>query len=188
MRRKAIFLDRDGVLNQTFVRGGVPHPPATLAEFELLPNVPKAVDWFRSADFCLIVVTNQPDVARGTQNRDMIEAMHAHLSHQIVLDAVYVCYHDTPDQCDCRKPRAGMLFQAAAAHQIELSQSFMIGDRWSDIVAGATAGCTTLLLDQPYSQCERCNPDYCVADLWEAATVIARLTGRSTDKTTGETI
>jgi D-glycero-D-manno-heptose 1,7-bisphosphate phosphatase len=121
-------------------------------------------------------VTNQPDVARGTQTRETVERINAFLTLQLPeLSAFYVCYHDNKDNCQCRKPGSGMLLQAAEKHGIDLSRSFMVGDRWSDVVAGAAVGCKTFLFDVPYSQCHRCTPDYLVADLSQAAERILSL-------------
>jgi D-glycero-D-manno-heptose 1,7-bisphosphate phosphatase len=174
-RRAAVFLDRDGVLNRTTVRDGTPYPPMTVDEVEILPGVHEALSKLADAGLPLFVVTNQPDVARGTQTRETVEQINAYVGRQLpMLTGFYVCYHDNPDNCACRKPRPGMLMQAAAEHGIDLSQSFMVGDRWSDIVAGAAVGCKTFLLDVPYSQCQRCSPTHVVADLAQAAELILR--------------
>ena len=168
----AVFLDRDGVLIHTFVHDGVPHPPQDLSEVKFLPSVNEALRLLREHHFKLLVVTNQPDVARGTQSRHVVEQINDHLMHQLPLDAIYTCYHDTPDQCDCRKPRPGMLLRAAAEHGVKLSDSFMVGDRGSDIAAGAAARCKTILIDRPYSRCDQIKPHFKVADLREAAEVV----------------
>jgi D-glycero-D-manno-heptose 1,7-bisphosphate phosphatase len=175
--RPAVFLDRDGVLNRTFVRDGVPHPPAELTEFELLPGVPEALERLAAAGFALVVVTNQPDVARGTQTRERVEAMNARLRTALPLLDVLTCYHDGPDHCLCRKPQPGMLLEAAQRWRLDLGRSFMIGDRWSDVAAGQAVGCRALLVDQPYSGRARCRPDHCVADLPAAADWILTLVG-----------
>jgi D-glycero-D-manno-heptose 1,7-bisphosphate phosphatase len=175
-RRPAVFLDRDGVLNRTTVRDGTPYPPNRIEELEVLPGVSEALNRLATRQLALIVVTNQPDVARGTQTRAAVEQINARLANELpMLTAFYVCYHDNADGCTCRKPGPGMLLQAADDHHIDLSRSFMVGDRWSDIVAGAAAGCKTFLLDVPYSQCNRCTPDHVVADLTEAAERILSL-------------
>jgi D-glycero-D-manno-heptose 1,7-bisphosphate phosphatase len=167
--RPAVFLDRDGVLNRATVRGETPYPPMSVAEVEILPGVSESLQRLADAGYPLIVVTNQPDVARGTQEREIVEQINDHVARELpMLTQVYTCFHDTPDNCNCRKPRPGMLMQAAAEHGIDLSQSYMIGDRWSDVVAGAAAGCKTFLFDVPYSQCHRCTPTHVVADLTEA--------------------
>src|SRR6185436_14383127 len=107
--RRAVFLDRDGVINRAIVRAGRPHPPASPAEFEILPGVPAALQRLKSAGFWLVLVTNQPDVARGTQTRAGVEALHASLRARLPLDDIRVCYHDDPDGCECRKPAPGLL-------------------------------------------------------------------------------
>ncbi|HEX8911004.1 MAG TPA: HAD family hydrolase [Humisphaera sp.] len=178
--RPAIFLDRDGVLNRTHVVDGVPHPPQSVAECEILPGVPEAMALLRSTGLPLVVVTNQPDVARGTQTRAEVERINDCLKSQLPIDAVYACYHDSRDGCDCRKPKPGMLLRAAAEHGIDLSKSFMVGDRSGDVLAGAAAGCRTYLIDLPYSKGDRCSPDARVADLSEAARqIVAELRRRS---------
>ena len=175
-RKPAVFLDRDGVLNRTTVRDGTPYPPMRVEELEILPGVADALNRLAGKDLPLIVVTNQPDVARGTQTREVVEQINAELRRTLPsLTAFYVCYHDNKDSCSCRKPGPGMLIQAAPKYGIDLSRSFMVGDRWSDIVAGAAVGCKTFLFDVPYSQCQRCTPDYLVADLADAANRIIAL-------------
>lgn len=164
----AVFLDRDGVLNRTIVRDGVPHPPDTVAEVEILPGVAEALSRLVERKLMLVVVTNQPDVARGTQRREEVERINQHLGKQLGLTAFHVCFHDTPDNCACRKPKPGLLIEAARAYNIDLGRSFMVGDRWSDVAAGQAAGCRTVLIDLPYSQGDRCTPDARVKDLGEA--------------------
>jgi len=173
-RRPAVFLDRDGVLIDTYVRDGVPHPPNQLAEMEVLPGVAEALTRLRQAGFALIIVTNQPDVARGTQRREVVEAMNGQLLRDLPLDGAFVCYHDNANGCGCRKPKAGLILQAAEEHGLNLAASYMVGDRWSDVAAGAAAGCRTVLVDRPYSQVERCAPDAVVSDLPAAAELILR--------------
>ncbi|MEO7145005.1 MAG: HAD-IIIA family hydrolase, partial [Bryobacteraceae bacterium] len=113
---KAVFLDRDGVLNRAVLRDGKPYPPASVDELEILPDAAEALGRLKQAGFLLLVVTNQPDVARGAQTRAAVEAMHAALARALPIDGFFVCYHDDADGCDCRKPRPGLLLQAAAAH------------------------------------------------------------------------
>jgi D-glycero-D-manno-heptose 1,7-bisphosphate phosphatase len=148
---KAVFLDRDGVINRAVVRDGKPHPPDSIEELEVLPGVPDALLKLRGAGFRLIVVTNQPDVARGTQTREVVEAMHVRLMSELPVDDVVTCYHDG-DGCDCRKPKPGALLDAAHRHGVELEQSFMVGDRWRDIEAGQRAGCRCLFVDHGYAE------------------------------------
>ena len=167
--RQAVFLDRDGVLNRSVVRDGKPHPPADATEMELLPGVAGACSALHEAGFLLIVVTNQPDVARGAATRAQVEAINSALSGQLPLDDVRVCYHDDPDSCSCRKPKCGLLRDAARDWDIDLSASFMVGDRWKDIEAGHRAGCRTIFVDAGYSERQPATPDCRVHSLAEAA-------------------
>jgi D-glycero-D-manno-heptose 1,7-bisphosphate phosphatase len=167
--RRAVFLDRDGVLNRCFVRGGVTHPPAHLGELEVLPGVPEALGRLAAAGFALVVVTNQPDVARGACAREIVEAINARLLAELPLLAVLTCYHDTADGCPCRKPRPGMLLEAASAFGLLLPGSYLVGDRPSDVLAGQAAGCRSVLIATAHSGAERCRPDATAGDLAEAA-------------------
>ena len=177
--RPAVFLDRDGVINRTAVRDGTPCPPGCLNEVEILPGVAEALRLLASHAMPLIVVTNQPDVARGTQTQECVEQINQFLMRELPLTSIYTCFHDTPDGCDCRKPKPGMLIRAAREHGIDLSRSFMVGDRWGDVEAGRAAGCKTFLISLPYSQGHRCTPDARVADLAEAARLILRMVARA---------
>ena len=172
---KAVFLDRDGVLNCAMVRDGKPYPPATLEELQILPDVWGALMALKAAGLLLIGVTNQPDVARGTLRREVVEAINASLLETLPLHEILVCFHDDEDGCDCRKPRPGLLIQAAARHGIDLASSFMIGDRWKDIEAGRQAGCKTILIDYGYAETGSGGPPDCtVHSLSEAADWIIR--------------
>ena len=137
---RAVFLDRDGVLNRPVVRDGKPYPPASVEELEISPDAPAALAALKQAGFRLYVVTNQPDVARGSATRAAVERIHAALAEALPLDGFYVCYHDDSDRCECRKPKPGLLLAAAAEHGISLRASYLIGDRWRDIEAGQRAG------------------------------------------------
>ncbi len=176
--RPAVFLDRDGVLNRAFVRDGVPCPPATLEEFELLPGVVEAARRLADAGFALVVVTNQPDVARGTQTREAVERMNDVIRAALPVLGVLTCYHDRGDGCECRKPRPGMLLEAARRWGLDLARSFIVGDRWSDVVAGQVAGCRAVLVETPHSGRERCRPDHCAAGLPAAADWALSVAGR----------
>lgn len=167
--RRAVFLDRDGVINRAYVRDGTPFPPASEAELEVLPGVAAALTRLRNAGFHLVVVTNQPDVARGTQRREVIDRMHARLRADLPIDDVRVCDHDDADGCACRKPKAGMLEEAARDAGVSLADSFMVGDRWRDVEAGRRAGCTTIFIDCGYDERRPDHPDATVRSLSEAA-------------------
>ena len=164
-----MFLDRDGVLNGGVVRAGKPHPPGEISEVEILPGVPEACRDLSAAGLLLIGATNQPDVARGTQLREEVLRINRFLLRRLPLLEIRTCFHDDVDACACRKPKPGLLLDAARAHDIDLAGSFMVGDRWTDVAAGAAAGCLTFLIAAPYNERERCAPDHEVADLPEAA-------------------
>jgi len=173
--RRAAFLDRDGVLNRLRLENGVLRPPANAEGLELLPHVPEALALLADRGLLLVVVTNQPGVARGTLVRDDLDAIHARLRSLLPLHDVFACDHDDGGGCACRKPLPGLLLQAAALHAIDLPRSFMIGDRWKDVAAGRAAGCTTFLLPQPHSERTRCPPDHEAPDLLAAAREIVTL-------------
>lgn len=168
--RPAVFLDRDGVLNQAVVRDGKPFPPAGPDEMQINPEAKSALLDLKKRGFNLYVVTNQPDVARGTQTRESVEAIHRTLQSSLPIDGVFVCYHDDSDDCACRKPRPGLLLEAGRQHNLDLSRSFFIGDRWRDIDAGHNAGLATVLIDYGYSERKPMRPpEGTVRSLREAA-------------------
>jgi D-glycero-D-manno-heptose 1,7-bisphosphate phosphatase len=163
----AAFLDRDGVINRAVVRDGRPFPPEALEDVEILPGVPEALARLRGAGYAIVVVTNQPDVARGRQRREVVEATHAWLGATLPIDEFRVCYHDDDDRCPCRKPQPGLLTQAPA---YDLSKSILVGDRWRDIEAGRNAGVrASILIDYHYDEVLRVEPDVRVASLADAA-------------------
>jgi len=150
--RRAVFLDRDGVLNRAILRDGKPHPPATLDELRLLAGVRDACRKLREAGFALILTTNQPDIARGATTAGQVAEINQRLQHYLGLDDVRVCPHDDTAHCSCRKPRPGLLIDAARWWNIDLASSFMVGDRWRDVEAGRQAGCRTVWIDRGYRE------------------------------------
>jgi len=170
--RRAVFLDRDGVINRVIVRDGKPYPPASLVELEILPGVHEALQKLHDANYLLVVVTNQPDVARGIAKKEDVELMNDFLSSKLPLDDFKTCYHDSGDKCRCRKPLPGALLEAAQEHNIDLSKSFMVGDRWRDIEAGASAGCKTFFINYRYAEQKPDAPDFIVSSLLEAKKII----------------
>lgn len=173
----AVFLDRDGVINRALERDGFPYAPTSLNEFQIYPEVPDACAKLKAAGFLLVVATNQPDVGRGTMKQEVVESIHAEMCRQLPFDRVEVCYHPgySDSECDCRKPRPGMLLCAADELGIDLAQSWMVGDRWRDIDCGHAAGCRTVLIDRHYAEALKQPPDFRVENLLEAAEII--LTG-----------
>jgi D-glycero-D-manno-heptose 1,7-bisphosphate phosphatase len=174
LTRRAAFLDRDGVINKAIVREGRPYPPARLSELEVLPQVAQSLERLRRAGFLSIVVTNQPDVARGAASRDEVEAMHERLRAELSIDAIYACWHDDKDRCACRKPLPGLLYQAARDYDVDLNGSFMIGDRWRDIEAGQRAGCRTVWINRRYREQAPVGADYEVDGLPAAVDYILK--------------
>jgi len=166
---KAIFLDRDGVLNVAPVRDGKPLSPMDVAEVIIPADVPVALAKLRQSGFRLIMVTNQPNIVRGVQSREAVYAINQYLQDRLELDAVEICEHDDTDNCDCRKPKPGMLLRAAARDNITLAASFLLGDRWRDIEAGRRAGCRTILVGDGYGEVFPSPPDAKVSMLSEAA-------------------
>jgi D-glycero-D-manno-heptose 1,7-bisphosphate phosphatase len=173
---RAVFLDRDGVLNRTYLhQDGKTHPPASPEETEILPGVSDACDLLRQAGYLLIGVTNQPDVARGTQQVGVVNAINEKLLHHLHLDEIRVCYHDNQDNCPCRKPKPGLILAARDFWGIDLAASFMVGDRWTDIEAGQKAGCQTIFIGAiPMVDADGRKPDFQAASLLEAAVWILK--------------
>lgn len=165
---RAVFLDRDGVINANLERNGKPVAPTTLAEFRILPGVEDAVRRLKHAGYLVVVVTNQPDVAGGLTPKATVEAMHAQIRRRMPIDDIKICYHVETDNCACRKPKPGMILVAASEYGIELAASYVVGDRWKDVEAGRAAGCLTIFVDYGYVQDGPNRPDKVVRSLPEA--------------------
>ncbi|MBP1641176.1 MAG: family hydrolase [Bacteroidetes bacterium] len=168
---KAIFLDRDGVLNKALIIEGKPYPPKTKEEVEILDGVPEGLQELKKLGFILIVITNQPDVARGTTSLQFVTEINNFLKQQLIIDDFLCCYHDSVDNCNCRKPKPGMILSASKTWNIDLSKSFLIGDRWRDIDAGINAGVKTILIDYGYNE-KRSMPNYSCSKFIEAVQFI----------------
>jgi D-glycero-D-manno-heptose 1,7-bisphosphate phosphatase len=165
---KAVFLDRDGVLNHSTVRDGMPYPTG-LAELAIYADAAEALARLKQAGYLLIVVTNQPDIARGTVTRATVDEINAVIGAALPVDEFVVCAHDDAARCACRKPKPGMVLDAAVRHTVDLNLSFLIGDRWRDVDCGANAGVRTVLIDRGYRERAPDNaPDF-IADSLEAA-------------------
>ena len=169
---KAVFLDRDGVVNKAIVKDRKPYPPANLTELEILPGVSLALNNLYKRRYKLIVVTNQPDVARGTVRLETVKEINSFLQRRLPIVDFFCCFHDNSDGCDCRKPKPGAILSAAKKYDIDLTQSFMVGDRWRDIEAGISAGCKTIFLDYGYDEKQPIYLDYRVQSLYEASQII----------------
>jgi D-glycero-D-manno-heptose 1,7-bisphosphate phosphatase len=170
--RPAVFLDRDGVIVIPEFRDRRSFAPRRVADFRLYPEAAASLQRLKRAGFLLAVVTNQPDVGHGLIPRSEVDAMHAIMTRELPLDAVKACYHRQADPCDCRKPKPGMLLEAADELGIDLARSFMVGDRGSDVAAGRAAGCTTVFIDLDYAEPPPDAPDHIVHSIAEAADII----------------
>ncbi len=174
---RAVFLDRDGVLNVPEIRDGLPYPPRDLAGFRLYPEAKEGCRLLRDAGFLLVVVTNQPDVGRGSQARELVEQMHQLLRNELPIDRIEMCLagDDRAPDAYRRKPAPGMVLDAARELGIDLARSYLIGDRWRDIDCGHAARCTTIFLERGYAEQLRCSPHHYAAHLLDAAQLILRL-------------
>jgi len=166
--KRAVFFDRDGVLNEARVKDGKPYPPDTLADFVIFADAPEVCTSLRDAGFLLVVVTNQPDIGRGTQAEEVVDAMHEELNKSLHLDAIYICPHSDEHACDCRKPKPGMIYMASEEHGINIAGSYLVGDRWRDVTCGNGAGCKTVFIDYGYDERLRDAPNATVRNLAEA--------------------
>jgi D-glycero-D-manno-heptose 1,7-bisphosphate phosphatase len=166
--RAAVFLDRDGVLNEVELRDGTPLPPAGAEQLRLLPGVVEACNRLRDLGYVLVVVTNQPDIARGKQTYDEVDRMHDVIRGRLPLDEIVVCAHDDIDDCPCRKPRPGMILDAAARLDLDLAASVCVGDRWRDVEAAKRAGVTAIFVDRGYGERRPTDADAVVASLPDA--------------------
>jgi D-glycero-D-manno-heptose 1,7-bisphosphate phosphatase len=173
MKSRAIFLDRDGVLNHPVIREGKSYPPARLADLEVYSGLGEPLRRLKDRGFVLIVVTNQPDVARGTTSRETVEGINGAIADAIpAIDRFIVCLHDSGDACDCRKPKPGMLLAGAAEFDVDLARSYMVGDRRGDVEAGIAAGCRTIFIDRFYREPAPIHYDHRVSSTLEALAII----------------
>lgn len=168
--KRAVFLDRDGIINKVILRAGQPFAPSIFDEFELVDGVNHILQRFKAEGFLNIIITNQPDIARGLMVWETLNKMHGFIEKQLPIDDIFVCPHDDAGKCQCRKPQPGMILEAAEKWSVTLRSSFVVGDRWKDIEAGRRAGCITILLDYPYNK--GVTADFRVNDLRSAAEVI----------------
>jgi D-glycero-D-manno-heptose 1,7-bisphosphate phosphatase len=173
MKSRAIFLDRDGVLNRPMIRAGKSYPPSRVEDVEIYAGLSERLERLKKRGFVLIVVTNQPDVARGITRKETVEAINRLIAREIpAIEKFIVCFHDNGDGCDCRKPKPGMLLAGAAEFQVDLKRSYMVGDRRSDVEAGIAVGSRTIFIDRGYDEPPPTNYDYRVFSTLEALAVV----------------
>ena len=179
--RRAVFLDRDGVINRVVVRNGMPYPPSGVEQFELYEDVWDGCARLKAANFVLVVITNQPDVGRDTQSRETVEAMNLKMKSALpLLDRIEVCYHAGErygQPCDCRKPRPGLILHATAELSIDPKTSYVIGDRWRDVDCARAAGCRAIFIQRGYKESLREAPDFTVVNFNDAVTAVLRDAG-----------
>jgi len=166
-KKPAVFFDRDGVLIKTNVVDGKPYAIKSVNELELLPGALSLVNSFQNDGYKVVIVTNQPDVGNGKTPKDNVLAMHDLLEKLLPIDLIKACYHKQTENCACRKPKPGMLLEAASELAIDLDKSIMIGDRNSDVEAGKNAGCFTIFIDYAYNAPLNSSPDLIVSSLTE---------------------
>jgi D-glycero-D-manno-heptose 1,7-bisphosphate phosphatase len=176
--KKAVFLDRDGVINKSKLVDGVAKPPATITEVEILGGVIKAIKILKAHNFIPVVVTNQPDVARGVTSQSQVDAVNTYIGSITNIEYFYTCFHDDVDKCDCRKPAPGLIKRAAAELKLDVASSYLVGDRWRDIAASQAAGCKPFFIDYSYDEKQPILPFTKVSSLIEAVeTIIGEQSG-----------
>lgn len=158
--KKAIFLDRDGIINRAEIHERKPYPPLRIGDVFLIDGIKDLIKKWHEKGYLVVVVTNQPDVGNHSVSQNKVDKINNYLKSQVNFDDIFVCYHGQREECNCRKPKIGLFLQAKEKHNIDLEKSYMIGDRWKDIVAGKNAGCTTIFIDYNYNEIKPQNPDY----------------------------
>ncbi|MEE2704899.1 MAG: HAD family hydrolase [Pseudomonadota bacterium] len=173
----SVFLDRDGVIVKTHIRNNKPFAVNKVDDLVILPGVKEAIERLKKLNFLVIVVTNQPDISKGLININTLDQMHEILMSELAIDDIKFCPHLPENNCSCRKPKPGMLLKASSEHLIDLKNSYMIGDRISDIEAGNNAGCKTIFIDYKYAETkgEKIGTDMIVKSLPHAADLINKL-------------
>ena len=170
---KAVFFDRDGVLNIPSVLNGKPYAPRKFIDFKIYDGVKESLEKIKSAGFFIVVITNQPDIGNGLVDIKEINVMHEFLKKELPIDYIEICPHSQTSNCNCRKPKPGLIFSAVDKHKIDLSKSWLIGDRWSDIVAGVSSGLKTIFIDHKYTEkTQNFGPDYVVSTTQKACELV----------------
>ena len=177
---KAVFLDRDGVVNEAIVINGKPYPPSNLNDFNFIKGIENAIKILKSIGYYIFIVTNQPDVSRGKVLMEEVNEINNYILNSTCVDKIYTCFHDDKNNCDCRKPKPGMLIQAQKDWDIDFSKSFLIGDRWRDIEAGISAGVKTIFIDYDYEEL-KVKSDYVCKSSIEAIEIILKLNNKKNE-------
>jgi len=171
MNRKAVFLDRDGVINEVIFRvNDKPIAPWSFKEFKLCDGITEPLRELKNSGYLLFVVSNQPDISKGLVTSEVVERMNDIIVSQFPIEKVVFCSHEDIHNCSCRKPKPGMIIELAYEYEIDLNLSFMIGDNWKDINAGEAAGCSTVLIQKAYNK--NVKADFYIQSLAEATDII----------------
>ena len=178
MKNKAIFWDRDGVLNKVIMRNGKPSSPWCIEEFEILPDVKRCLEKTKEMGFLNIVFTSQPDISRGLLKTEELEKIHRIISETLLVDEIKFCPHDDKDNCECRKPKPGLIVEAVKKWSIDLDKSYVVGDSWKDIKAGKSAGCKTFLLRREYNKDYKEDYDFEINSLKQMVEIIKNLNNK----------
>ena len=171
---KCVFWDRDGVINEAIIKEGVPTSPLHLKEFVFKPFIREVLKASKRFRYLNIIVTNQPNIARGLTTHKVIQSFHSKISKDLKIDDIFTCFHDDKDGCSCRKPKTGLLEAAAKKYDIDFKASLMVGDRWRDIEAGQRLQCQTIWVDNGYSEPTPSSFDYKVQSLHDIHAILQR--------------
>jgi D-glycero-D-manno-heptose 1,7-bisphosphate phosphatase len=173
--KRAIFFDRDGIINKAIIKDNKPYSPKDFTELDLVVGIRQLINCLKS-EYLIFVITNQPEIARGNQTMEEVESINSHLASQLSIDGFLICPHDDEDMCECRKPKPGLILWAAEKYNIDLNKSWVIGDRWRDILAGNNAGCRTIFVNYGYDETQpldrNVKPNFTVKSINEIGTII----------------
>ena len=171
--KPAVFIERDGLLNRVRVERRQPRSPLSMEEFQINPEAIAPLKALKEAGFVVLATTNQPGLSRGTLPRRELDRMHVLLQKTFSLDGILVCPHDENDACPCRRPKPGLLIEAAFKWHLEIDHSFVVSEMWQDAQAAHVAGCTSLLIRSPWNGSG--HHDYVLDDLAELAGKVTQL-------------
>jgi len=176
---KAIFLDRDGIVNKAIVEKGLPYSPTRLGDIFLTDGIKDLIKKWHDEEYIVIVVTNQPDVANHIITKNKVDKINNYLKSIALFDDIFTCYHNGKDDCDCKKPKTGLFLQAKEKYDIDFSQSYVIGDRWKDIEAGKNIGCKTIFVDYHYDEERPNKPDYTAKSVSDIKRIWSNINGKN---------
>jgi D-glycero-D-manno-heptose 1,7-bisphosphate phosphatase len=171
-KNKAIFFDRDGVLNKTLLKNGKPYAPRNIKDFKIISDAYSILSYLKSLNYLMFVVTNQPDVGNGYMDKIIVEEMHEMILDQLPIQEIFTCYHSQKDNCSCRKPKTGMLEKAHKKFNLNIKDCFIVGDRFSDIEAGQKFKFQTVMIGTGYGEKPLAKPDFNIDKLEDLRSII----------------